>query len=624
MLAAAVAVALAACASAGHDPDAGAVADAPVADAPDEADAPIDALIDAGGDAGLDACVSTAELCNSLNDDCDSGIDEDFPTLGDSCSDGVGACLASGMLVCSIDGDGVECNAIAGTPVAETCNATDDDCDTMLDEGFGVGGACDGADGDLCNEGAVMCDGVGGAVCSDVTGTNTELCNSADEDCDGAMDEGLGLGTMCDGTDTDLCLEGVVVCNGTGGTRCNDSTANNVELCNSADDDCDGTMDEGLGLGMGCDGGDGDVCAEGVLVCGAGGAVVCSDTTPTNAETCNGMDEDCDATSDEGFPVGAGCSVGVGACLSNGQRICSTDGTTTVCNAVAGTPSAEFCGDGIDQDCNGSADPGCPGNDLPGGAIDISAGGTFTVDLTYAHDDDANTTLGCGQTGGRDVFYQFTLGATEVVYADTFGSSYDSVIRIYSGTCPLRTGTPSCSDDSCAGLQSQRAVQLAAGTYCLVIDQYSSTSTLGATTLTFVRGGRPGTALATGTGLSVSGTTGTASNLSTATCQTNSNAPDQGYYYLACPATSPTLTATTCTTGSNFDTVLYQHRSTGAGAIGSIACNDDTATCATGSPNPQYRSSIGPTSAAGPGLFWMIVDGYGAGTGSYQITYTLN
>ena len=26
----------------------------------------------------------------------------------------------------------------------------------------------------------------------------------------------------------------------------------------------------------------------------------------------------------------------------------------------------------------------------------------------------------------------------------------------------------------------------------------------------------------------------------------------------------------------------------------------------------------------GPGLFWMIIDGYSAGAGAYQITYTLN
>src|SRR6185295_9420586 len=117
-------------------------------------------------------------------------------------------------------------------------------------------------------------------------------------------------------------------------------------------------------------------------------------------------------------------------------------------------------------------DPTCPSNDFPAGAIDISSGGVFNVDLVAAHDDDANGGAFCGLTGGRDVFYQFTLGAAEVVYADTFGSTYDTVIRIYTGTCPLRSGAPVCSDDACSVLQTQGAVSLAAGTYCLVLDQF--------------------------------------------------------------------------------------------------------------------------------------------------------
>jgi hypothetical protein len=497
-------VALAACATAEQTPDAptGGSADAPI-DGANEPDA-------SASDAAPDACAPSAEVCNGVNDDCDSGIDEDFPTLGQACSAGMGACLASGSLVCDGPGTGVTCDALVGMPQTETCN--------------------------------------------------------------------------------------------------------------SIDDDCDGPTDEGLGLGTACDGGDGDLCDEGVLVCGTGSSVVCDDATGTNVETCNSVNDDCDGTTDEGFPVGATCMVGVGACQANGQQICSGDGTTTVCNATPGTPTAETCGDGIDQDCNGG-EPTCPSNDVPGGAIDISSGGTFTVDVSASHDDDNNTTTGCGLSGGRDAFYQFTLGATEVVYADTFTSNYDTVIRIYTGACTVRTGTPWCDDDAgvCSGLQSQLAVQLVAGTYCLVVDQYSSAQTNGATLLSFVRGGRPGTLLGTGSS-SVSGTTSGQPNRSTGTCQTSSTAGDAGYYWTACPSTSMTISANTCNTGSPFDTVLYVHQGNGTGTIGSIACSDDDVTCGTS----ILRSRIPSTVVSGPGLFWMIIDGYQAQTGAYQITYTLN
>ena len=46
-------------------------------------------------------CEVSPEVCNDLDDDCDGIIDEDFPSLGDPCSLGVGACEAQGQLSCA-------------------------------------------------------------------------------------------------------------------------------------------------------------------------------------------------------------------------------------------------------------------------------------------------------------------------------------------------------------------------------------------------------------------------------------------------------------------------------------------------------------------------------------------
>lgn len=80
---------------------------------------------------------------------------------------------------------GDDANNDASTCSAETCNGVDDDCDGMIDEGFSVGTACDGADSDSCMEGTLQCDG----SCSDVTGDSIEICNGGiDDDCNGQID----------------------------------------------------------------------------------------------------------------------------------------------------------------------------------------------------------------------------------------------------------------------------------------------------------------------------------------------------------------------------------------------------------------------------------------------------
>ena len=549
--------ALAACASS----DLATAVDATEDDA--EVDAPTDAAIDA-----VDACVPTSELCNGRDEDCDAEIDEDFTTLGTTCMAGSGACMASGVFECDLDGTGVRCSAMPGNGGAETCNGQNDDCDGATDEGFGLGTMCDGGDADVCDEGMIVCAAAGGGtVCSDMTGNSAETCNGLNDDCDGATDEGFNLGMMCDGGDSDSCIEGVLVCAAGGGTECNDLTAGTVELCNGLDDDCR-----------------------------------------------NGIDD--------GFAVGGSCVVGIGACQRSGNYVCNPGGTGVVCNVTQGSPTAETCGDGIDQDCSG-ADATCPTNDGPAGAINISAGGTFTGDLTAARNDQDFSGSFCGSTGGRDLYYTFTLPAAEVVYVDTFSSTYDSVVRIFAGACTSLGANQICYDDQCSGAQSQGAIQLAAGTYCLVVDQYSSFQTAGATTLTFTRGGRTGTSITAPGTATVAGTTVGAANVSTGGCTTTGTSPDVGYYFLVCPATTRTVAANTCGTATSWDSVLYLEK---APSATDLACNDDGATpCGTASP--IRLSSFTGGSAAGPGLFWLIVDGYGftaPTSGAFTLNYTIN
>jgi hypothetical protein len=266
-----------------------------------------------------------------------------------------------------------------------------------------------------------------------------------------------------------------------------------------------------------------------------------------------------------------------------------------------------------------------PPNDTGGGAIDISAGGTFISDLTNAHDDAPN--IGCGSRGGRDVFYTITLAATEVVYFDTFGSSFATELRIYPGkACTSIANNPVCNDAACSGAQSQLATQLPAGTSCIVIDQKADEAT-SALTFNVERGGRAGTRLATGiqtiTGDSCASGTNTTSAPATCVTGDDNSAKELAYYFTVCPATTAHLDASTCAdaTQTHFDTVIYASQTGGA----SLACQDDDDTCLprTERPDNADGSILRAVAMTGPGLFWVTVDGYDGQCGGYQLVTNL-
>jgi hypothetical protein len=157
--------------------------------------------------------------------------------------------------------------------------------------------------------------------------TALDLCNGADEDCDATSADGSEdpmMGMPCDGPDTDLCTEGVYTGCALGVLTCGDASDDSLEACGAGDEDCDGMVDEGGATGTMAYYPDADFDGYGddagvMILCAPPGGGLrwvsrggdCDDTNnavrPGRGENCDGLDQNCDGSIDEGTSCDAGC-----------------------------------------------------------------------------------------------------------------------------------------------------------------------------------------------------------------------------------------------------------------------------------------------------------------------------
>ena len=256
-----------------------------------------------------------------------------------------------------------------------------------------------------------------------------------------------------------------------------------------------------------------------------------------------------------------------------------------------------------------------PPNDACSDAIALTNG------VPYAASTTAATTGGdpapaCALSLGKGIWFTYTPLLNGMVTISTCGSSFDTALGVYTGSCGALVST-ACNDDdgpACTGNNASVSFSGSAGaTYFILAGGYSGNSgDLRIVASSPANDHCPGALpLADATPFTMSTTNATSGGDPVPPCQSNFG---KGVWFAYTAPASGTVQVSTC--GSGFDTLLAVYSGV-CGQLVPVACNDDDGPACTGNnASVQFAATQGVTC-------YILAGGYAGNSGSLTIVASI-